>query len=383
LENKVVIVAGRKMLKAISATTLTDKNKFYPVISSEGEFAVNYALYSGEKVKEAKNEGENERTRLEYVTATRAGEVLIFLDQIGEKAPWFKSYKWDDVPRLQPAVEEYKKSNPGGSGDGEAEYADYENPWSVEITGEQKVPVVQTVNPSMLEIKSSVKREANSEQGREKFSAPDNIFGNVMHRAFEILVKEYIRQGKAKSEITEEVIKGISALAIMENSEDIFRSVDAADENSEAEKYFRETGKQLAGFLDSVLYSKVRSAKACYTEYSFNTELDVADVKIFSEKLYNRIADVKPNDSGTPEKPAKHYWMNGKADLILENEDGTVEIWDYKTDRRGILTPEQFDEYLNECYDNQQLLYEYAVHKLFGTDKAKISHHFYHMYMNE
>ena len=75
-------------------------------------------------------------------------------------------------------------------------------------------------------------------------------------------------------------------------------------------------------------------------------------------------------------------WLNGKVDLVLIFDDH-IDIYDYKTDKKGSLSMDDFNKHLEDTYSNQQRLYCYAVSKCFNFDISKIQYHFYHLYMGE
>ena len=85
--------------------------------------------------------------------------------------------------------------------------------------------------------------------------------------------------------------------------------------------------------------------------------------------------DLRGLDAGT-------LWLNGKVDLVLVFDDH-IDVYDYKTDKKGNLSVDAFNKHLEDTYSPQQKLYCYAISKCFNFDISKIQYHFYHLYMEE
>ena len=118
---------------------------------------------------------------------------------------------------------------------------------------------------------------------------------------------------------------------------------------------------ELSLFLKSELISAMKNAKRLYREFRFNTEL--------------------PAELFTDEKEKKELYrehsvlVQGVIDCLIENEDGSFRLIDYKTDR---LTKEELcDEELARkklagAHSLQLSYYALAVEKIFGKAPHKV-----------
>lgn len=115
--------------------------------------------------------------------------------------------------------------------------------------------------------------------------------------------------------------------------------------------------KQLQRFLQSDLMKKIRSAKQVYREQKFG----------FLHPLEELTADPELADAIR----GNSLFVQGSIDLILETEDGKIELYDYKTDRIPDEERENRDlllSHLSGQYANQLSCYARAVRRLFGKD---------------
>ena len=78
---------------------------------------------------------------------------------------------------------------------------------------------------------------------------------------------------------------------------------------------------------------------------------------------------------------AKTYWINGTSDLVVKQKDGTIKIYDFKSDSRNGMALEEFRKNLKEKYEGQLELYKYAMCKTFGVDKEDIETELIDLYM--
>lgn len=69
-------------------------------------------------------------------------------------------------------------------------------------------------------------------------------------------------------------------------------------------------------------------------------------------------------------------WVNGYADLVVKQKDGTIEVYDYKSDAMNGKPLTDFDNSLVQKYEGQLFLYQCAIAKAFcvTTVKAKLIH---------
>ena len=113
--------------------------------------------------------------------------------------------------------------------------------------------------------------------------------------------------------------------------------------------------EELEMFVNSELFAAMQRAKRLYREFRFNTRLPASLFTADEEKrkLYNDSCVL----------------VQGVIDCLIENEDGTLRLVDYKTDR---LTKEELSDVkkaqkkLSEKHSLQLSYYALAVEKIFG-----------------
>ena len=112
--------------------------------------------------------------------------------------------------------------------------------------------------------------------------------------------------------------------------------------------------KEIEKFSKSRLFSEMRAARKLYRELRFNVRLPASKFTEDADKK-NALED-------------KDVLVQGVIDCILEREDGSLAVYDYKTDR---LSREEIDnpilaaEKLRAKHKNQLELYALAVEKIF------------------
>ena len=209
-----------------------------------------------------------------------------------------------------------------------------------------------------------------------------NIFGNVMHRSFELLVQRYGKEICTFDEKqSENAVNRCVCQSIMESYEDLLwegKRLYLKDE--EKEEIYPEAVKTylipvLKRFMKSEKIKKLfEGAKEIYTElpFSYNTTKG-ADTQLFAaiEKHLDmhkiEIADAQP------------VWVHGNADLVIVGKDEKINIIDYKSDTKRVDF-KTFEKALNEKYEGQMLLYRYSMSKLFGVSAENVSAELYHLY---
>ena len=345
----------------------------------------------------------DEFRRLDYVETTRAEESLIFMDALGNSASIFNDYPFDSVKCLLDVSEELKTEINKVYDDKDETTSDERTKlefdptkWDYSITEEQKVRLTRSITPSGMEgeekeeeadgseeeaavktelqesrddewdelddieaadeteevesVDAESKEEATEAEKKEKKKnwAPGpeperpygNIFGNVMHRSFEILVKKLRRKESYD-------VLHIVRQSMMENYMDI------------------------AGLMAEVMSDDAE----VYTEVPFSLYATQDEILAADRSLETVLQNRFPLEKGGK------YWINGKADLVIVTADRKVHIVDYKSDHIGSETMERFHEHLSGTYDNQQELYRFTLSKMFGIPVSDISYRYYHMYM--
>jgi len=118
---------------------------------------------------------------------------------------------------------------------------------------------------------------------------------------------------------------------------------------------------EIKKFLGSKLFREMKSAKALHRELRFNL-LFPANMFTADEEQRAALAE-------------KDVLVQGVIDCIIEKEDGSLVLIDYKTDRllyEELKNPALAKERLNKKHSLQLSYYAYAVEKLFGRAPAAV-----------
>ena len=119
--------------------------------------------------------------------------------------------------------------------------------------------------------------------------------------------------------------------------------------------------KEIDMFKKSNLYIKMRSAKKIYRELRFNVRLPASQ---FTE-----------DDARKAAYHNRDVLVQGVIDCVIINDDDSITLCDYKTDR---LTREEksnrelAENKLRAKHENQLKLYALALEKMFGTDPKEL-----------
>ncbi len=371
----------------------------------------------------------DEFRRLDYVETTRAEEALIFMDALAENSKTvFNNYPFESAKCLLDVSEELKTEINKVYDDKDETTSDERTKvpfdptkWDYSITEDQKTRLTRSITPSgmegeekeeeadgsdeeiavktelqesrddewdelddIVEAEESVEAESKEEvteaekKEKKKTWAPGpeperpygNIFGNVMHRSFEILVKKLRRKESYD-------VLHIVRQSMMENYMDIAGRYKPETLDTVIKQYEEYLQNRLSAFLaDRELMAEVMSDDAeVYTEVPFSLYATQDEILATDRTLENVLKNRFPLEKGGK------YWINGKADLVIVTGDRKVHIVDYKSDHIGSETMERFHEHLSGTYDNQQELYRFTLSKMFGIPASDISYRYYHMYM--
>ena len=118
---------------------------------------------------------------------------------------------------------------------------------------------------------------------------------------------------------------------------------------------------EIRRFLRSRLFAEMRSAKSVHRELRFNVR--------FPAHIFTTEADKKEAYRD------REVLVQGVIDCLVEYPDGTLGLFDYKTDR---LTKEELtnrsaaEKRLREAYSTQLSYYAYAVEQMFGRKPVRV-----------
>lgn len=391
LEGNIVILAcpSKRSIKEVYSYVSRSEisMKGYYCINSASQFGLTSIAkpwklaecFPNDKVKsfhnKAKDNNEKEFTRLNYVAATRAQKVLIISrnsDGKDEKN-WDKLLKGSELPK----IEECSKYN------NEAHKI-------IDITSkivkrtEEVTKVKEKVQRKTYKIlsPSELNKKAGNNNKIEKTNRPyGKEFGTMIHRMFELIVdnrsdiffgnyaskkaekiesiiKLSIYETARDIEITERVIKEIY---LDENIKNMSKNEAISSMYKSLHDVFLECAHRFVN--DNNIRYFLQNAKKVYTELPFSIFLDRTEDENFNNLLAEHY------DKKTEEIKENKIWINGVMDLVIENNDSTYTILDYKTTRPG--KDEEYDKFMDDLlkkYLGQLNMYKYVLNKMLGKD---------------
>ena len=164
-----------------------------------------------------------------------------------------------------------------------------------------------------------------------------------MHRSLEMFIERWRVDFTRQPKELYKIMRGSVKQALFECSKDIEKAEWASYENFAL--------KVLQCFADWAYEERIFvNAKEVYTEMTFS---------YYKEKMQL-------------EEEIFPAWMNGTADLIIQNKDGDFVVLDYKSDYAPYLDGDKFEQSLSEMYKNQLLEYRYAVSRLFDVKEEVV-----------
>lgn len=414
LTGQIVIIADRSFNEAVQYSAYRKDDKYYPAFSySNGYSTIRIPAYGYDKklLSTAAEEETEEAIRLEYVAATRAAQALIIMPKCAVKAtPWFSdpAYHYDSLPDITDWITSHKKQ------DVQAESASTQSVSSQPVASSHSASspsaAVQSVSTQpVLNVTHLVETRADlsasranadvsllsgmqmysvtpsdhksgvttgygtSDKDNEDYQKEDrpggNVFGTVMHRVFELIVRSYDALAALDPETREKKIGKFINLAILENRAD-FKKSDAP------KKFYDYLLPLMTRYFGDVLGPILQNAEAAYPEYDFSFFVPDEDRDAFIKKFADNLKIGEELQENTTAKP----WVNGQADLVVLYKDGSIGIYDYKSDARNGKPLQDFEKSLQEHYASQLELYKYAIGKAFNVDESNIRTELIHLY---
>ncbi len=391
LEGNIVVLANRWETTGFKRGAFREKNDYYPAISHafgrDRWSAYDHLIpMNGQKSIEALSMEQEiqEQTRLAYVAATRAKQVLIAMEPLSDSCMFLDFVSTEFVSEMflrkmdnvctKTAGENQSDEQSGGLNDDQnKEYEEYQENTnlykvkslsSVNRDDNMSKPAYERKSPSDFEHVSETRTRAKEEARKrgdennktQEMRPKGNIFGIVMHRGLQLLIERWRADFEKAPETLDTIIKMSAGQAIMENCTDI-----RAGEISLYQEYLTDI---MIAFANWAWEEKLFiNAEDVYTELPFSY---YDDHKKQEEAISEKIDQVTHSEI-TP------MWMNGTADLIVVDKAGNYQILDYKSDHDEYLDEEQFEQSLYERYLGQLKEYSLAVERLFGVSSDKIS----------
>lgn len=382
LEGNIVIMLDRRGKNDRSPVYHSEGNKFYPGIKTW----TSLSDYPDIKKNASKQESA-EFHRLEYVAVTRAGQAVIFMNVIKKNGLFAKKKgktkidkdelddKYKDWPAIYWKMDDstfsyeiendknirekidgiFKKRNVDKSiienkpyhAETAAAYDPARDDYPEASSSETPATagLVRRESPSGLEKKGSKKhtfqeraRKSGKSEKDEKSSVLPrpigNIAGDMLHRSMELLISRRF----AGSDIS---IEDSCTQAVNENSSMVERIKPEGITEDQIKAFMIACAKSYNSYMDT-LWSDVKNV---YPEVSF---------------------------SYGDQKNGETVWMNGTADLIMEMNDGTFRLIDYKSDNDYLLTEAEMEEVLSDKYSPQLAVYRGVIQKMLGVSDDRI-----------
>ena len=400
LEGRIVIICKRTEDFSPKESSFQVKKEgsggylyYHTVVEKVNDFKSNlYPAYVHDDVIREKAEEEElaEYRRLEYVEATRAMEALIFMKpgKDDKKQYSFKGYSFKDCKRIDlefPELYEDKQEDPPKTEPDPVQSVPY-NPdrWSPEFSDDIFYESYLSLTPSSLEknVSAGTEKAGTEKDGETDQAASEgtqgtdrptgNLFGTVMHRALELLVKDI----RKMDDISDHCIHSASSQAVMESCDELEEAF-GSDSGLRMEEYRDYLIKILKKFTsDSKLMDEIRRSEAVFTEYPFSLFTSEKEDPEMFKALRKRISSQK-EEKLLPADPDRKVWVHGKADLVMIKADGGIHILDYKSDMNPGISEADFRDLIGRRYGGQMELYRYVCAKLFHCPIEQVSGDFY------
>jgi len=179
-----------------------------------------------------------------------------------------------------------------------------------------------------------------------------------MHRVYELIFERYrtIKSGGNVDKSIEHIINQ----AILEVADEM-RAKDSAGE------FFEFLYPKMKDYFTRVIGPIMDEADQVYPEYTFSFYVEDIDKQAFIDRFETFFKDTGEEISFKNEP----VWVNGQADLVVKRKDGSIKVYDFKSDAMNGKPLAEFEADLNKKYAGQLELYKYAVGKAFGVDDVQ------------
>lgn len=342
LEGNIVIWTNRTESRRFSKSAYSVGTDYYPEISVKTPTgsAVKWVGYNQDSKIEAEAEAEYnaEKVRLEYVAVTRAKQVFIFMDRLGDakKTPMFtEGYDLTDLPSIEEIVN--AKANKTVTGTA----VDIRLAPPKPDTSVLSEPLFSPESPSDYE-KESAGLDNKGERTAGELERPvGNIFGLVMHRCFELIMNRFF--DKTADNPFEIKLEDLLAGCIHQAINEYIAEISESEEDIFAAFLTEAVMEFGAWFKESDYY---KNSEKIYTELPFSYFFKKEDTNV---------------------------WMHGSADVVIRLNNGEFIVLDYKSDSdESYETEEGFEERLRGKYSPQIEAYKSAVTNVFDVNEDMI-----------
>lgn len=344
LEGQIVILAKRDEDISFKAGAFRKEKEYYPSYKNGNVVWSAYRAFP-KIMQEAQKQEEEEMTRVQYVAVTRAKQALIVMDAIGKSRSsgtpcmltGFNLKNAANVKSVESIISENIEipANPTVP-------SNYSYESCIE---ESQSASYRELSPSALEGGSRTRQKvwmSMSEKEKERYAPKvrltGNVAGTVIHRSLELLIKRWSIDFEQSPDNLHRLFAACAVQAVSESSNDI------EEKNI---KNYRDFSQKI---------------QLCFARWAYNEKMFRTAREVYTEMPFSYYKE----DEGIP------VWMNGTADLIVQKEDGSYRILDYKSDYAPYLSETDFEISLKERYENQLLEYRYAVSRLFSVEEDQI-----------
>lgn len=393
LTGNIVIIADRRRKESPGFAGFRNRGKYYPSVDysnpeyySMSQILPTYKFLEeeGQSVYElARQQEEEEAIRLQYVACTRAAYALIIMQDRTRKngaaaGSWFSDPAYD-VEGTQSFDEWLKeRGEPKNGFEKEAESLaakgvreSKDNMASLRkmlhCADMEKMArgITASLSPSQFENANRTIGYVPGDKGYEKEVRPvGSTFGNAMHRAFELVLR---RRVLIREENRQQILKRCVNQAVMESADDFQQ----ADSPEQVASYLADV---IGRYWNEVLIPILQDAREVYPElpYSFYVSENERDsfCREFAPYARKEIQELLRSEK---------IWLNGKMDLVVVHKDGSVTVYDFKSDSRNGKPIELYETELQEKYAGQLALYRFSAEKLFSTNQ--ITTELIHLYL--
>ncbi len=347
--------------------------QYYGVLEQASDAKINYNAkkyqgYTEESMigQKAIADYQAENWRLEYVTATRAIHALIFMNPLNARCH-FNSLDLSAQPSITDLMSAgiMTKNNSAKS---IVKFVPQEESFEEAMWEQQYI----SLTPSSLEYNTDTdEKKHQSDETHGEARPKGNVFGTVMHRCFELLMEDW-KQSHFEDESIKDRFEQMIRLAILENQHDMKERYAEYYQQS-VQDYQTYLMDKMTEFVNNPdMRELLASTQAAYIElpFSFYTSLEQ------DEAMFR---DIEQQCNGKFVATNNEYWINGTADLVLHQNDGSVFVIDYKSDTKGDWSDEAFSKHKDK-YNGQLTLYKYAMAKIFEVDPEQVDTAIYDMY---
>ena len=378
LTGQIVIIADRSANEECRYSAFRKDGKYYPAASyknsNSGESkTVTIPTYGYDiaMLKLAYTEETEEAIRLQYVAATRAAHALIIMPvATSRNTPWFTDMAFDlpKKPNINDWINDRNQDTNSYSVISSVTSARHQtikledltaNLAGASLTSLSEVQAT-SITPSGLESSGVTGYDVKDAKYVKESRPGGNIFGTVMHRAYELILNRYTTISRLSVTDREKTIERIINQAILEQTEELRTS----DDPKEFMAFLKPI---MLDYMTKVISPIVTEAAEIYPEYTFSFYVpDCERVKFLKDfdRYFKAIKDMKKIGN-------EDLWINGQADLVVKKKDGTIKVYDYKSDAMNGKSLADFEEALARKYEGQLELYKYAIGKAFGVNSVE------------